>query len=264
MKANQKIELPDVSPVLLRLFYLYCRRYIRRGFHGVRVANPELLRKAPAPSIIYCNHPSWWDPLICLVLAQRLFSGQTHYAPIDSEQLERYKFFARLGFFGLEKGTYRGAVRFLKTSREILKKPGAVLWLTPEGQFRDPRQRPARISPGLGHLAVNMKKGVIIPLALEYPFWDERHPEALIGVGERLEGGKFSGIEPADATGILARKLEETQDRLAALARRRDPKSFETVLGGAAGVGGIYDLWRRLKARLAGEEFQPEHRPEKE
>jgi hypothetical protein len=39
----------------------------------------------------------------------------------------------------------------------------------------------------------------------------------------------------------------------------RDPQRFEVLHGGQAGVGGLYDLWRRLRARLRGERFQAAH-----
>ena len=57
----------------------------------------------------------------------------------------------------------------------------------------------------------------------------------------------------------LERALTEAQDALAAEAVRRDPAAFETLVGGAAGVGGVYDFWRSLWAKLRGERFHSEH-----
>ena len=37
-------------------------------------------------------------------------------------------------------------------------------------------------------------------------------------------------------------------------------RQFTTLIGGTAGVGGVYDRWRRLRARIRGEVFHPEHR----
>ena len=50
-----------------------------------------------------------------------------------------------------------------------------------------------------------------------------------------------------------------TMDQLAADALSRDPARFEPLVSGAAGIGGIYDLWRRAKALVRGEQFQPQH-----
>jgi hypothetical protein len=53
--------------------------------------------------------------------------------------------------------------------------------------------------------------------------------------------------------------LEETQDALACDAMSHDPARFETVLTGSAGVGGVYDAWRRVRAAARGERFVAEH-----
>ena len=64
-----------------------------------------------------------------------------------------------------------------------LERPDAALGITPEGRFSDPRERPVRLEPGLAHLARRLDRGVFLPLALEYPFWQERTPEALACFG---------------------------------------------------------------------------------
>jgi 1-acyl-sn-glycerol-3-phosphate acyltransferase len=259
-KRPQRSALPKVSPWLLRLFTGYARHYMQRSLHSVRLLRtggpPQGLE---APLVLYCNHPSWWDPLLCLFLAQCFFPERTHYAPIDARALECYRFFARLGFFGVTPGTRRGAATFLRVGTAILQQPQTALWITPEGQFTDARQRPVRLQPGLGHLASRLERGVFVPLALEYPFWKERFPEALGCFGEVVvvdPGQEHS----ADAwTALLAQRLEATQERLAEAACRRDPEAFDVLLGGRAGVGGVYDVWRRLRAWRRGEQFHQAH-----
>ena len=62
-----------------------------------------------------------------------------------------------------------------------------------------------------------------------------------------------------DWTKVFSSALEETQDRLSHNVRCRDPRAFVPLLRGRAGVGGVYDLWRRAKARWRGTKFEPEH-----
>ena len=38
----------------------------------------------------------------------------------------------------------------------------------------------------------------------------------------------------------------------------RDPAKFTAVVSGRTGVGGVYDLWRRVKAWVRGERFDPQ------
>jgi 1-acyl-sn-glycerol-3-phosphate acyltransferase len=260
--AVQTKSLPPKSKSLLLLFGLYVERYLKRHFHGVRLSQasrlPEL--EADEPLVVYLNHPSWWDPLVAFQLTRQLFPSRRHYAPIDAEALESYGFFARLGFFGVEQGSRRGARRFLETSAAICENDRTGLWITPQGQFTDPRQRPQVLAPGLAHLIRRLDRGVVLPVALEYAFWDERLPEALVHIGEPLRIEALRTQPTARIGSRLTARLDTTADQLAQLSMQRNEQVFSTLLGGGAGVGGPYDLWRRLRARLRGEIFEPSHR----
>jgi len=73
--------------------------------------------------------------------------------PHDSPQLERYRFFKRLGYFGVTPDTPRRARLFLRTASHIVQQLDSMLWITPQGAFADPPLRPIRFQTGLGHLA---------------------------------------------------------------------------------------------------------------
>lgn len=252
-------HVPRVSPWLFGWFTRYAEKYVRRHFHAVRVLSTARPPTLPArPVVVYVNHPAWWDPLIGLVLLRRYFVAREHYAPIEAAALRKYAFFERIGFFGVEAGTARGASEFLRTSLAILDRPQAMLWITAQGEFVDVRTRPVVLRSGLGHLAARLPDAVLLPLALEYPFWNERLPEALAAFGRPLftaEGPRT----PQQWSAELARRLEQAQDALAAAATKRRPETFETLLSGRAGVGGVYDTWRRAQAWLRGERFHAEH-----
>lgn len=249
-----------VSPLLVRTFTAYTTRYLRRHFHSVRLLRAPRLSIPPTlPLVVFLNHPSWWDPLVGLFLAFRSFPERSAYAPIEAQALARYRFFTRLGFFGVEPGTARGAATFLRVGQAILTQPGTALWITPEGRFTDPRQRPVTLRPGIGHLANRLHSGVFLPLALEYPFWEERCPEALAHFGEPVFITREHGRSAGEWTALFARQLEATQETLAAPALRRDQEAFDPLLSGSGGVGGVYDVWRSFRARLRGERFQREH-----
>lgn len=253
-------DLPRQSEWLLRWFTAYARWYVARHFHAVR-----LLGTAPAPPspgtplVVYLNHPSWWDPLLCLLARAAFFAERRSFAPIEAAMLARYRFFERLGFFGIEPNSARGAARFLRVVETILRAPNTALWLTPQGRFCDARQRPAGFKPGLGHLATRLEHAVFLPLALEITYWEERTPEALLHFGRPVVASQQTPRQPAAWTACLEAALEQAQEALAAAAMRRNPAEFRVLLRGAAGVGGGYDLWRRLRAGWRGETFTPEH-----
>ena len=250
------------SPGMMRFFERVMRRQMRRAFHGVRLAEPgvpdAVRRLSPErPLIVYCNHPSWWDPAFAMVMIPRQFAGRACFGPIEAAMLRRYRFMRRLGLFGVEPGTRAGAATFLQTSRAVLSEPSRMLWVTAQGRFTDPRARPVALRPGVAHLMASLPGAVALPVALEYPFWDESRPEALARFGRPLEGGGSA----RDWHRRLEEGLTEAMDALAGDAARRDPSPFRELLRGQAGVGGIYDVWRRTRALARGEQFSPAHGP---
>jgi 1-acyl-sn-glycerol-3-phosphate acyltransferase len=254
-------ELPPRWPWLFRLFRRYSRRYAAKHLHTVRLSKAG---RPPArldgPAIIVLNHPSWWDPLVCFILSG-LFVDRIDWAPIEAASLRRYCFLARVGMFPVETGRARGAVEFLRTARAVLADPRATLWVTAQGRFADVRERPVRLRSGVGHLAERLGRGVILPLALEYTFWGERTPEVLARFGQPIDVAAHPGRPARECTSAVAVALEGAQDALAAEAARRDPAAFDVVVSGRAGVGGVYDVMRRLGAWVRGERFRAEHTP---
>ena len=248
------------SSWIFRGFRAYSRRYVARHFHALRVSRqgpvPEL---PPEPVIFVMNHPSWWDPMIGLVLTAWMPTWRVHRAPIGAAGLSQYLFLERLGFFGVEVGTTRGSLAFLRQSLAILADSVSVLWITSQGVFVDPRERPVRLKEGIGHLASRLERGAIVPLAVEYPFWNDRCPEALARFGPPIGIATSGPLSPREWTERIEKSLEEMQDRLAEEARTRDPSLFVTLVGGTAGVGGAYDAWRRLSAGLRGKSFYADH-----
>jgi 1-acyl-sn-glycerol-3-phosphate acyltransferase len=258
------VGVPRISRPLLDWFTLYSRVYLRRNFHAVRLLKGTAPRDlAGRPVIVVMNHPGWWDPLIGLLLAKHLFPERVHYAPIESEALGRYRFFEKIGLFGVSPGTVRGAAQFLRVGSAVLSDPVAVLWVTAQGTFVDVRKRPVELRSGVGHLVRRLREVTVIPLALEYAFWEERYPEALASFGTPRYIEDVAAFPAAEWTAQFACDLETTQDRLAEAAVARSARSFDVLLGGRTGVGGVYDVWRSLKARWRGERFSAAHRPER-
>lgn len=249
------------SRALLRFFDVYLHFFMRRHFHALRLAGgehwPGSARQAGETPLLVClNHPSWWDPLSAILLSRWLEPSANHYAPMDAVACGRYGILKRLGLFPVEQGTRRGAVQFLRAGSAVLRAPHSVLWVTPQGNFTDVRTRPVVFRAGLQALLRQVPQVTVLPLALEYTFWDERLPEALALLGEPVYCSSRNGAEAGEA---VATALSRTQDLLAGLAARRDATLFTSVLEGAAGTGGIYEVWQRVRALLRGERFEPEH-----
>jgi 1-acyl-sn-glycerol-3-phosphate acyltransferase len=245
------------SPAMVRAFRLYLHWYLARHFHAVRLARPGVPAIPPdRPLLVFTNHPSWWDPAIFLYVSRRLFPHHDGYGPMEAEALGRYRVLRRMGIFPLHPGP-AGAATFLRAARRILGQPGGALWVTAEGAFTDARSRPVRLRPGIAHLARSAEGAILLPLALEYPFWNESRPEALLHLGAPIEAG--AAHDTRTWTAMLEAALTRSMDDLAAAAITRDPQRFTTLLAGSAGVGPIYDLWRRARAWTRGAAFTPSH-----
>jgi len=257
------MSIPRISRPVLTFFRRIVRGYLRRHFHAVRISGAAQLsdlKDAPEPLLVYANHGSWWDPMVAFFLAGSLMPGRRHYAPMDSDALERYKILKRIGIFPVATKTGRGAVQFLRTSEAVVRS-GGVLWITPQGKFVDGRVRPLEFKPGLAALAVRLAEQTgscrVLPLAMEYTYWDERLPECLLLMEEAVlvrAGDTADGVEPR-----LIAALEKGMDQLKEMAIARDSSRFVTMSRGTAGVGGFYAMGQRMKAVLLRRPYQAEH-----
>ena len=256
--AGGATELRRPSPRALALFRMYARWYMRRHFHAIRVANAQRIPQHAERLIVFGNHASWWDPLTALLLAEAVLPGREHYAPMDETALKNYAIFKPMGFFPVENGTARGAVQLLRAGEEIFERGGA-LWITPESQFQDVRTRPVTFKQGLGKLMTRQGRMKCVPLGIEYTFWDERLPEVLINIGEPLEIADGTMEETQTWTNLLSYAMAATLDELALLAEARDPGGFIAILEGGGGIGGVYELWQRVKAAVTGREYHHNH-----
>jgi 1-acyl-sn-glycerol-3-phosphate acyltransferase len=251
----QPRELPMISGVTLRLFRRVVRRYFRRHFRAVMVQQVEMLSEARGPLIVYANHSSWWDPMVSVLLAEVALPGRRHYAPMDAEALQRYPILKRIGLFPVEMSSARGAAMFLRTSQAILE-AGGVLWITPQGKFADAREALV-FKPGLGALAARVPEMTLVPLAIEYAFWDERMPETLLRLGKPIRVSEGVGHE--GATAELQAALAAVMAELKVSAMARDAAAFEPLLSGQRGTGGVYGWARRVRAWVSGRPAQADH-----
>jgi hypothetical protein len=249
------------SPFLERYFLLYTRRYLRRSFHAVHLLGdaPRFDDDGHTPLLVYLNHSSWWDVLVGLLIETELF-GWEWYTVMDARQLERYKFFSRLGVMGVDRASLSGAKEFLSYAETLLKGKRRALWVTPQGAMLSNYTRPITFQPGLGYLAAGLQNFHLARVTLHYEFWDERLPEAFVSVAP-IEHIQIAG-QPFDRKAFVhaqERALEAQLDTLLAAVQARDRAAFHPLLRGQVGISPVYDAMRALGARLRGERFTPEH-----
>ncbi len=265
-------SLPPINYGLLGWFRWFVRGYLNKHFHSIAVNRCEISELGISTTdalVVYSNHASWWDPLTAIYLADRLFPGFSMYAPIDAEALDKYRMFGRMGFFGVEQQSLRGASEFLRVSHAILGTPGASLWLTPEGRFADVRDTSAELMPGLAHLAWRFTRtgnggrnaiaeqqrstGHVwfLPVAVEYPFWVERQPELLVWFGPPTNTAELAGQSKPQIAGDLSLRLRNAQHELAQVSMSRDVSQFELFGSGRSSTYFVYDWWQKLRSKVS-------------
>ena len=99
----------------------------------------------------------------------------------------------------------------------------------------------------------------LLPLAIEYPFWDERLPETLLYLAEPLKVEAGDGVEQIQMRALNS--LQEAMTEMEQLALSRSADGFELLQGGRLGTGGFYAFGQRLKAFLMRRPYVAEHSP---
>ena len=173
--------------------------------------------------------------------------------------LGKYGVFGRIGAFGVDLDSPRGAAAFLHAAADILSRPDRALWITAQGRFADVRERPLGLKAGVARLPEIAPDALFVPMAIEYAFWQERGAEAFVAFGPPATGRELLALPRPARRDRMEADLTATLDRLSGDVQTRDPACFRVLLQGRAGIGGVYDAWRRLAASWRGRPFNPAH-----
>lgn len=250
----------DRSVRIERVFRWLGRRMFRKDFHAVRAVagSLDVIREASAhdgPLIVFGNHVSWWDPMLAVLFTDLHMPGRSMVAAMDTDELQRFGIFRKLGVFGIRPGdrdALEPMVGYL--DRVFQREPKSVLWVTPQGEFADVRTQ-LRLRPGSATVMSRLEAAGIpvraLSLAVEYGFWVERKPEMFIRAQHLQRPDKPVGqASTTDWLRVMTAELASNMHTLAAHVQARKPEAFEIVLGGDQGnVNPIYDAWLSLRGK---------------
>ena len=252
---------PKSSKWLVDGFCWYSRGLLRKQFQSMGFLGTEKLKSIPEhhSTIVFANHASWWDPIVAMMCQSHYMSKRTLFAPIDAEQLETYAVLKKMGFYGVRLQSFSGAHQFLETSNKLLANPSTSIWITPEGRFCDVRDHEQPLMPGLAHLVSKLNHTTVIPLALEYSFWDDSRPHVFGQFGDHINCEQAELDGKSACKELLTSALRKTQRELASAVIKRDPHSFNYLLSSHAKRLSWYDFARKWAAWLKGRSFDPRH-----
>jgi 1-acyl-sn-glycerol-3-phosphate acyltransferase len=213
----------------------YLRFKLRGAFRGLWVRGS--LPSAEAGLLVYANHSNWWDGFIADALGQA--AGWDGYCLMEESNLRRYRFLTRLGAFSIQPGRPSSALASLRYARRLLARPGAAVFLFPEGQLRPFGVLPLQLAGGV-ELLSRTAAVPCLPLAIRYAFFEHEKPDVLLEVGP---------VHPSAPTAVLAERLSAAVGRLAGATSL---EGFWPLLSGRAGVAQRWDGVRGLGPGGAG------------
>src|ERR1700724_1298293 len=114
---DQPPQPPDIAPLALADLGRGAGPLLGRHFGAIRLSRsqrPNLTAARQRPLLVYFNHASWWDPLVCAHLASHLLPERRHFAIVEAATLDGEPLFSQLGFIGLEPESPRGSRSLLE------------------------------------------------------------------------------------------------------------------------------------------------------
>ena len=219
------------SPMLEKLFVPYTNWALRRHFHAVHLLGdlPQLPANEEIPLLVAVNHSSWWDVMLGAYLIFEHI-GWESYAVMDERQLQRYRFFAKLGMIGADRTSLAGIKEFLRYTENLLAHKRRALYMTVQGEFVSNSVRPIEFQPGIAALAGTLGDCLILTATLHYEFWNEPKPEAFVSfspVTRLCKSPKFDRRAFLHAQECL---MGSQLDTLLAAVQKRDSSAFRILL----------------------------------
>jgi 1-acyl-sn-glycerol-3-phosphate acyltransferase len=222
----------------------WVERAIRRRFHGVFIAGGEHLAAASAlAALVGCvNHTNWWDGFVLAALSRRRMPHDIYLA-MEERNLRRYRFFTRLGVFGVDLAAPAANVAALRYALRLLRGASstrqALIWMFVQGELTSER-RPVQARPGAEFLARH-SPAPLLPVALRYAWLNESRPSIFVRILPPLP----AGVSSDEIAAALNRALAETDRSL----DRSDLGGYEPIF--AAGMS-INRRWDWLRHVLTG------------
>lgn len=226
-------------PLLDRLLHIYVTRLARGTFHAIHVSGWNHLRQLPTTqsTLAVANHTNWWDGFLIFLLT-RSTPNHACYCMMEEKQLQHYGFLTWIGAFSINLEGIGKALPSLRYTLGLLKRPGSLVWMFPQGTLTRPGD-PIIIRPGALFLLQKSPDSLCLPVAFHYGFGREQKPEAYIHI-----------LPPLPATSItpdlLKAKLEEAHQTLHQRILADQSDSFEFLLSPKLSINKRWEKIRRL------------------
>jgi 1-acyl-sn-glycerol-3-phosphate acyltransferase len=201
----------------------------RSSFRGMWARG--VLTAGTGARLVYANHTNWWDGFVVHQLCQA--AGWDAYCLMEEQNLQRYRFLARLGAFSIRPGEAASSLESLRYARELLRRPRAAVFIFPEGELRPFGVFPLALERGVELLA-RVTHAECLPVAVRYAFFEHERPDVLLEVGTPHPPGPLS---------LFQSNLEALTRRVAGATSL---EGFGRLVAGARGVAERWDAVRGM------------------
>lgn len=247
-RLQPRITARKTPAIEVLIYRTLVRPALRRAFHRIALHCAEpWSERGPAgdlATIVYANHPSWWDGYMAFFLSDELWRCES-YLMMEEPQLARYGFFRYCGVFSVDRHDPREGMRSVRYAAELLRmRPGRVLWIFPQGEITPNDRRPFETFAGVAHIVKRAAPVRCIPMALRFEFLDQQRPEALVRLGpaQVIDGGIDTAVLHQQLDQHLLHEIDALRDDVLSGATAH----YRTVLRGRASVNVAWDRVRAV------------------
>jgi chlorobactene lauroyltransferase len=213
---------------------------------GVPEMNPGI------PVVFYGNHAYWWDGFWSQLCTEEFFRQNLHII-IEYPQLNRHRFFTRLGAFSIDRTNARSALRSLDYAADLLVAPSErqnALWLFPQGCIEHVDRRPLfffKGTEGIVSRVLQRKSGVyLVSVVSRIEYLEEQKPELLLSFSPPLLVTAADCPPPGELTSMMRQRTEDHLDGLKTLVMNRTLDEGRVVIHGGESVNRKVERYRKL------------------
>jgi len=179
------------------IFHIYVMRLMKRHFHAFHLFGDLPQPDPELPLLLIPNHSTWWDGFFVYLLNHQILRRESYLMMLD-RQLAEYKFFSRIGAFGIAPGDKLNVKESLNYTVELLRKKNVSITIFPQGELLPWGKRPLNFKRGIKSIISWYKESLnILPLAIRAEYVGEQQAEVFFQFGENIivDSQSFHGVK---------------------------------------------------------------------
>lgn len=171
----------------VRFFRYYTRLMLKWHFRKVVIKGD--IQDKGLPVLLIGNHFSWWDGFIANYLNDQIFHRKFHVMMLE-EQLRKRMFLNKSGAFSIRKHS-PSVIETIRYTRELLRDPGSLVTMYPQGEIRSMFDYPVRFEKGPEMLLRGMEGQVqVFFMTALIDYFSHTRPFVTLGLREYDPGNK--------------------------------------------------------------------------